>query len=59
MVGTLMVNRISDRVTVFVVHDHVIVSVYGYEPVVVGLGHELDELITILKRRQLERRLGL
>lgn len=54
-----MVNRISDRVTVFVVHDHVIISIYGHEPVVVGLGRELDKLVEQLKRNQLKRRLDL
>jgi hypothetical protein len=58
MVGTLMVNRISDRVTVFVSHDYLIISIYGHAPVVWPI-ENIDELYHMLKRQQIERKLKL
>jgi hypothetical protein len=53
----LQVNRISDRVTVIVVHNNIIISIWTKSPIVVPMD-QLDELYDRLKLKQLERRLG-
>ena len=55
----LMVHQISDRLVVFVSHGYVTISIFGREPFSIRIGPELDEVISMLKRKRLKRKLGL
>jgi hypothetical protein len=54
----VLINQISERLTIVVYDGWITFLLYGHRPFFVSMD-EIDELYHRLKRRQLERRLGL